>query len=269
MMDFLDGKFKLTDASKRFAGMRFEDLDDDIQELFLSYSVPVDVIRNAERYEILEMFRRMNAYTLPLNEAEKRHSTFYGEFKWSVNRWVDEISPILVEFRILTNRQIVRMADAELVADMVLALEQGIISTTNKRLSDLYEKYDSEFPHANQYWNRISEAFKFIADGLGELRDSYLMKPYVVHSLILALLHNKSGLPGVTEKIGSPPIGILATELQTAREGLAVLARAHETDDTVGPYAEYVHACGGGSNREAQRTVRVRFLVLALRGQLL
>ena len=269
IIDFLDGKFKLTDASKSFAGLRFEDLEDDTQEQFLSYSVPVDVIRNAERHEILEMFRRMNAYTLPLNEAEKRHSTFYGAFKWSINRWVDEISPVLVEFEIFTNRQIVRMADAELVADIVLAIEQGIVSTTNKRLSDLYQKYDGDFPRAEDYWNRIREAFAFVANGLGELRGSYLMKPYVVHSLILALLHNKAGLPGVEEKIQLWPIGEMTTDLQSAREGLAVLARAHETEDIVGPYAEYVRACSGGANRETQRAVRVQFLALALRGELL
>src|SRR3546814_20263747 len=53
-------------GESKYAGKRFSDLDEEIQNQFVSYTVSVDVIRNATRAEILQMFRRMNAYTLPL-----------------------------------------------------------------------------------------------------------------------------------------------------------------------------------------------------------
>src|SRR3546814_5571842 len=78
-------------GESKYAGKRFSDLDEEIQNQFVSYTVSVDVIRNATRAEILQMFRRMNAYTLPLNEPEKRHSSFQGAFKWFINHLADEL----------------------------------------------------------------------------------------------------------------------------------------------------------------------------------
>ena len=120
MMDFLNDKFRLTSVSRQFAGKSFSELPEEMQMAYLAHPVPVDVIRNASKSEILEMFRRMNAYTLPLNESEKRHAQFHGVFKWFVNTLTDEMSATIVGFNILTNRQIVRMADAELIAEMVV-----------------------------------------------------------------------------------------------------------------------------------------------------
>src|SRR3546814_11326305 len=68
-------------GESKYAGKRFSDLDEEIQNKFVSYTVSVDVIRNATRAEIIQMFRRMNAYTLPLNEPKKRNYYFKGAFK--------------------------------------------------------------------------------------------------------------------------------------------------------------------------------------------
>jgi Protein of unknown function DUF262 len=100
---FRNNEFALRGESA-YAGMRFEDLNEDVQEKFLSYPVSVDVIRNATRSQILQMFRRMNAYTLPLNEPEKRHSSFQGRFKWFINQLADDLNEFLVEFGVFTNR---------------------------------------------------------------------------------------------------------------------------------------------------------------------
>lgn len=267
--DYTDDKYALTSVSKDFHGKSFSDLDRDTQDAFLGYSVPVDVIRNAERPEILEMFRRMNAYTLPLNEAEKRHSTFHGAFKWFINESATDFSPAFVEFGIFTNRQIVRMADAELLAEMMLALEQGVISSSDKILFNLYKKHDIIFEPEQLYRSKLKEFLNYLLDHLSILRNSFLMKPYVVHSLFCAAIHNKYGLPGVTEKIGLDPIGSFGGDIETAIESLQTLSMAHEGKDLDGEFGEYVWGCSAGTNREPRRVVRVKYLSLALRGELL
>ena len=269
MVDFVNDKYVLTNVSQQFHGKKFSDLDIEIQDSLLGYSVPVDVIRNAEKSDILEMFRRMNAYTLPLNEAEKRHSTYQGLFKWFINESASECTPAFIEFGILTNRQIVRMADAELLAEMILALERGIISSNNKMLSDLYKKYDVDFDPVAEYRSKLTEFFGYLTGHLGELRCSFLMKPYVVHSLFCASMHNKYGLPGVEGKTGLAPIGTIATNPDQAYQSLQALSMAHEEKDLEGEFGEYVWGCIGGTNREPRRVVRVKYLALALRGELL
>lgn len=267
--DFLQDKYALTSVSRQFSGSRFSDLAEDVQDLFLGYPVPVDVIRNADKGDILEMFRRMNAYTLPLNEAEKRHSTYQGAFKWFINETATESTVFFVEFGVFTNRQVVRMADAELLAEMVLSLERGIISSSNKLLSDLYKKYDDDFATEDLYRGRLKEFFGYVADHFGELRRSFLMKPYVVHSLFTAAMHNKYGLPGIEEAIQLPKTGTISVDPEKAAAGLQALALAHEGKDLEGEFGKYVWGCTSGTNREPRRVARVKHLSLALRGELM
>lgn len=158
---FYNGEFALQGETK-FSGMRFDDLDEETQDRFVTYPVSVDVIRNASIAEILQMFRRMNAYTLPLNEAEKRHSSFQGQFKWFINQLADDLNEFFVEYKAFTNRQIVRMADAELLTDCVLAIERGVVSTSPSDLRALYKKYDEAFPAGQEYIEKLRSTFEFI-----------------------------------------------------------------------------------------------------------
>jgi hypothetical protein len=265
--DFLNDKFALGKNSNHYSGMLFSDLDEDAQEKFLFYTVSIDVIRDAGRSEILQMFRRMNAYTLPLNDAEKRHSEFFGEFKDMVTRVLDRAS-ILSEWNVFTTRQIVRMADAAFVADVALAFEEGVVSTSSAKLNALYKKYDLDFPEAEGVEDVICQIFNVIVQELSEVRDSYMTKPFALHALCCALYHNKYGLPGFEGKTGVASIGdFFGCKVERANANLFQLAAAHESKDTT-RFADYVEAMSAGSNRERQRMDRILILCKALRGKM-
>ena len=265
--DFLNDKFALGKNSTRYAGRRFSDLDEDIQDKFLFYTVSTDVIRDAGRSEILQMFRRMNAYTLPLNAAEKRHSEFFGEFKDLVTRILDH-SSVLTEWDIFTTRQIVRMADAAFVADLILAFEEGVVSTSDAKLHSLYSKYDNSYPESDVREKQTRHILDFIATALSEIRGTFMTKPFAMHALCCAAFHNSFGLPNFEEQTGIPPIGQpLGCLPERATANLIQLAAAHESKDS-SRYSEYVESMSAGSNREKQRSARIRSLCLALRGEL-
>jgi hypothetical protein len=265
IVDYVDDKFALGSNAGELRGKRFSELTPEQQETFYSYTVSVDVIRNADRSEILQMFRRMNAFTLPLNAAEKRHSEFFGEFKDWVNTVLDRYGAILVDWNILTSRQIVRMADAEFVADVALAIEEGIVSTSPAKLLSMYKRYDTAFPRREMMNEQISGAFDFVLTQLSDLRDTYLTRPHIFHSLLCALIHNRFGLVGAEEQTGLAPIGRYVTDQDRAVAGLKRLALAHEEKDT-SEFREYVQAASEGGNRAAQRAVRIKWLCEALRG---
>jgi hypothetical protein len=84
ILDFLSDEFALSNRSMKYQGKRFSELDEDLQQSFLTYSIEVDIIHSAEQSELLAMFTRMNAYTAPLNPSEKRHAEFEGPFKWFI-----------------------------------------------------------------------------------------------------------------------------------------------------------------------------------------
>ncbi len=262
IVDFVDGKFSLGNNARSLEGKNFEQLTEEQQESFYSYTVSVDVIRNADRSEILQMFRRMNAFTLPLNAPEKRHSEFFGEFKDWVNTVLDRYGSVLIDWNILTSRQVVRMA----IADLALALEQGIVSTSPSKLLSLYKRHDEAFSTRGALDERITGAFDTALTDLSNLRGTYITRPHIFHSLICALMHNRFGLVGAQEMTGISPIGEYFTDRERAVISLRRLAAAHEEKDFT-EFGEYVQAASEGGNRATQRAVRVKWLCNALRGQ--
>jgi len=264
--EFATNGFELGANAEGLKGKRFEDLTPEQQESFYSYTVSVDVIRNADRSEILSMFRRMNAYTLPLNGPEKRHSEFFGEFKDWVNTVLDRYGRILVDWRILTSRQIVRMADAEFVADVALAMNEGIVSTGPNKLRNLYKHYDVSFTARDVMDHQLSMTLEVVLADLSELQDTYITRPHVFHSLICALIHRRYGLPGAQEMTGIVPQGNFFADRGLAVAALRELAAAYEEKDFNGKFGNFVRSASEGGNRAAQRAERIYYLCQALEG---
>ena len=265
IVDFADGKFALGKNAIGFEGKRFKGLSEDDQDSFYSYTVVVDVIRNAEKSEILQMFRRMNAFTLPLNAAEKRHSEFFGEFKDWVNTVLDRFGSILIDWNILTSRQIVRMTDAEFITDVALAIDEGIVSTSPSKLAYLYKKNDAAFEERDRFDDYVSGAFETILTNFSDLRTTYITRPHIFHSFICALLHNRFGLPNAQQMTGVATTGQFFEDREAAVLRLKQLAAAYEEKD-LNRFNEFVQAASEGGNRAAQRAIRIKWLCNALQG---
>jgi len=263
IQNFINNKFRIVGDSK-YSGMAFNDLDPEKQESFMTYSVSADVIRSATRSEILQMFRRMNAYTLPLNEAEKRHSSFSGEFKFFINELSDSLNEFFIQFGVFTDREILRMKDSELLAELALSLENGIISLSPTQLNSIYKKYDETFPTRIEYFSKIEDAFNFIISELEPLRGSFMMKSYALHSLVIALITAKYGNDRIENQLNVTPIGRFALNVEIARERLVALARAHEGKEIDGPFRPYVKATSSSTTKAPNRTIRVGVILEAL-----
>lgn len=262
--DFVGNKFALTGDTK-FRGLKYSDLDEDDRIGFLSYIVSVDVIRNATKSEILQMFRRMNAYTLPLNEAEKMHSSYHGDFKWFINNLCDDLNEFFVEFQVFTSRQIVRMADSEFLADLVLAGERGIVSTSPGDLRNLYKTYDEKYPGAEVLGRKFRSVIEFIVSHFGGLRGTYLAKPYALHSLMVAMMHSAEANEKISRQVrGDFVHGRYCADPETSMHRLRALADAHEAKESDGPHRLYVWGCSGGTNRAGRRLARMIEILWAL-----
>jgi hypothetical protein len=260
---FRNDEFPLT-GEINFSGSTFSDLPDSAQDSFLTYTVSIDIIRGAGRAEILQMFRRMNAYTLPLNEAEKRHSEFQGKFKWFVYGLAEELNEFFVEYKVFTNKQIVRMADGALISDLVLGMENGIISTSPRQLQSLYSKYDKEFPNQDVYRERILAAFRCIQENLDSIRETFLTKPYALHSLVLALIHNRYGIKKIAEEFKVLPMEKFFGDKRSSSSELVAMAGEHEAKILNGYWKSYVWGATSTTDRKARRTARMADIFRAL-----
>lgn len=264
LLAFLNDEFALTKRSAKFAGKKFSDLEESDQERFLTYAIECDIISTSESSDLLAMFTRMNAYTAPLNSAEKRHAQYEGPFKWFVLKAATELGPTLVELKILTAKQSVRMLDAEFITELAVVLDEGIVDKSERSLSQIYKRHDNAFPQEDDYRMKIDEFVRTLTVSLAPLRDTFLMKPYVCHSLFCALMQRKYGIPN-GGSIGRSTDGVFFQDLSATIDELSRLAEAHEQQDTKGKYGEYVVACLSTTHRVKQRLVRSQYLAQALR----
>lgn len=258
IQDFVNNKFALNSSSKNFEGLKFEDLDDEQKNKFNSYQIETTLILNATRNELFEMFRRMNAYTSPLTKAELRHSIYQGELKWLVIELADEITPILQEYKILTVKQISRMADNEFIAELILALDSGITSRNSSAIDKLYKKFNETFINKNLYKKIIIEFFDFLKQILPELRYSYITKSYAIHSLFCAFACKKSYMKDFRCETSS----FISNDIII--KNLKKLSTAHELSDEDGLFGEYVKASLSSTVSIGNRKKRVEILIKAL-----
>lgn len=261
---FLSNKLRLNSASKKYAGLIFSDLPEEKQNDFIMYSIQTDIITSASRAELLEIFRRMNSYTAPLNPAEKRHSKYQGEFKWFINELADKYSPVLQELEILTDKQILRMADAELLAELCLILDRGIINKSEAAIEAIYKKNDTRFQKRDEWEKIFDDFFEVFSTSFKSLHSTFMMKSYAFHSLFAAMVFLKYGIPNGKETFESETIGKFYLDLDTALDELVGMSIAHELQDKEGKYGEYVKACLESTTKLAQRRIRTKCIIKAL-----
>ena len=101
IFDFAGDRMVLTRRAGEYAGHRYSTLDPEAQESFLSYPIAVDQLINASDSDVLEVFARLNSYTLSLTAAELRHAKFQGNFKWAVHAASQHWDRLWSEFRVV------------------------------------------------------------------------------------------------------------------------------------------------------------------------
>ena len=243
ILDFYKNKFALTSASKRYAGMKFEDLPDDVRQKFISFQVETSTIYAATRGQLLEMFRRMNAYTSPLTSAEKRHATYQGIYKWFIVEKASMYSDLLEKYNILTPKVLSRMGDAEFISELAIVFQRGIVSRNTTDVERMYKSFDDQFNDEASYNDKLDAFFNFLKHELSDLSESFMMKSYVVHSLFCAYIAVKYGFPGsddLERKLGFSANINYRPNVQAIIPKLQVLSDAHEMQDISGNLKDYV-----------------------------
>ena len=268
IQQFFTGGLRLSSGleTEGLAGHTYEELEENLQEAFLSYSLAIDLFVGATPEEIREVFRRMNSYTVPLNPEEDRHAGYQGHFKWYIYRLSRALEGILGSTGIFTQREFVRMQDAKLLTEITHAMHNGITTTNKRALQGIYKTYDTDFPKADRDKNAIVDAF-YILNDMDGLHNGPLMKSFVVYSLILAIIHHQMPLDVLSD--GSPDEPRNDLQPVIAFEGLQRLAGAlEEKEDYRGPFREFVGTCLSRTNVKTQRTTRFTWLYRALNGTL-
>lgn len=262
--DFIDNKIRLSSVSKNFVGKIFEDLEDYEQQAFLSYEVSLDSILSGTREEVLEIFKRINSYTLALNKAEQRFATYQGEFKWFISDLTTIISPFLGKYNVLTERELSRMQDDDLLAECCLQYIEGVKSRSSKKIDDLYKENDVTFPLREEMWDVMVSTYDFIKNNLVELFEQCDVKSYNFYSLLGALIYNRYGFKSQDNDIQFEPQGRYCNDNNQVLEDLIRMFSAIDQKDIDGEYAEIVRASSASTHTIKNRKTRFNAILQIL-----
>lgn len=178
--------------------------------------------------EVLDIFSRLNSYAVVLNEQEKLNAEYFGPFKILADSIGRRYTKFWVSNTILTSKQVLRMAEVNLVADILIAMIEGL--RTKKRIAGFYRHYEMKFDLdidelSGRFDKTMSLVSRLFPDGL---KGSEFSRPFLFYSLFTAVFHCKYGLKGLTE-----PRPALDTdqEIEVARNGLDRVEELFNAED--------------------------------------
>ena len=265
ILDFIAGEFPVLRVhNSDYANKRFDDLPFDAQQTVLSYKLPVYVLEGATDSDVLRIFARLNTYTIPLNKQELRNAEYFGAFKQVVYDIGFEHLTFWRNNKILTDQQIARMDDAELVSELLVTVLAGFQTTKDRELRHYYEDWDDDLPDNQE---RIARRFSRTIDTIGLVFDAGLASgPYrripLFFSLFCLFYDGLFGLPSSK----SPRLTIkTGAQAEAVRIALEQLARKTRMKRPPRDYQPFVEASRLGTADPGKRKLRHEFLWRAVR----
>ena len=260
--DFANGEFALGKNSGVFAGMRYEDLDEDAKETFLTYHIGVGQLFNATDSEVLDVFHRINAYSLSLNRQELRHGKYQGAFRNTVvdssKRW----TYLWDNLRIVGVRERVRMADDELIAQMLGVILEGVRDGGQTAIERLYKKYDEKIPpHTSR---KLDGTIQRILDDLAFIVETPLARGPHFLMLFGAVAHAIYGIP--EGDIGPEEMPVrdedVLLDIMMAQANLGILSDVILADESEVPERFFAFKYASAGTTQRIRSRKPRFLAL-------
>jgi len=258
IFDFIRGKFTVLKVhNSEYSGMTFSELPENIQSKILSYKLCVNVLEGVSNVEVLKIFVRLNTYTVPLNKQELRNAEYFGAFKQTAYDIGFRHLAFWINNGILTDHDVARMADAELVSEHLSTMMGGFGDTKDKALRAIYKKYDDDFPRGTE----LSVQFEKTIDTIGyiftnRLPETPFRRVPLFFSLFMFVYDALFGLPGCD----SPRLAFNSQERASvfnALEGLGNIIRAKEPPER---YLSLVEAARRSTADVGKRRTRHNYI---------
>jgi Protein of unknown function DUF262 len=186
-----------------YGGLLFSQLPEDVQAQLLSYEISVDLLINLPDAEVLDIFSRLNSYAVVLNEQERINADHFGPFKVLADKIGHKYFDYWVTNGVLTSKQIMRMLEVNLVADLLIACLEGIKS--KKQVKKFYDAYESSFDHdvdllEATFDSVVSKIVTIYPEGL---TDTEFRRPHLYYSLFTMVAHRAHSIPGLPAQYAS------------------------------------------------------------------
>jgi Protein of unknown function DUF262 len=225
VIDFVEGKYALSKGlSGSSKARKFKDLSTTEQDAIRGYSFICEVISGVSDEEVLQMFARLNTYSVQLSAQELRNGRFFGPFKQTAYTLAFQHVEFWRKNKIFSEQKIARMLEAEFTSELLIAMIGGM-QDKKKSIDDFYTKYDEEFPESKSISSRFKATVDQISNTFGDdLAKTAFKRTPLFYSLFCAVYHHSYGLPG--EDLDSPHTKLNESQKQGLRDSVLRLSEA-------------------------------------------
>lgn len=229
LFSYIENNFRVFRTHNPIAGgKQFDQLPADVQSQILSYDISADLLIGANDSQVLQIFARINSYSITLNDQEKRNAKYFGLFKQLAYKLGTAHVGFWTARRILTPQNIARMADAELTSELLVALLSGI-QDKKKSLNKYYKNYEDDFADAKTTKNKFEKVMSWIDTNVGDiLQHTLFRRRAIFYSLFVAVADAMYGIERghgpiaeyPKKSISTAQAAVLHTELKKITAGV-------------------------------------------------
>jgi hypothetical protein len=270
VLDFCDPKdpkeaFKLNKAiHPNYGGKTFADLPTEVQQAFLSYEFSVVLLEGASDADVLNIFARLNTYAQRLTAQELLNAAYFGQFKQSIYKLGYDHLNFWRDKGILTDKQIIRMAEAELVSELVVAMMDGL-QAKKENLKKFYAQYDEVFKQRVKIEKEFRGTIDTISQVYGnDLGHSIFSRRILFYSLFLVFFDLVFGLP--KSPVGKPTGRIVTGSYPKLRGALNALDSDYKNNKST--LSDFITASTRSTADKRERTIRHKVIYERLRSAL-
>lgn len=270
IIEFSNDKFALgSKAGEEFRGARYSNLDPDVQDQFLAYKLTCEQLLGASDEDVLEIFVRINSYTVPVNDAELRNARFDNEFSGLVKNLIRQV-PTVWDIGVLSNRDRVRMVDQSLIAEVLGFFETGVVDGAEVDITRIYARNKDatleDLPAGHAVASVMEETAALLEKELAG--EALAQRPHFL-MLVAAVMYSQGLLPAGKLSYGDmPPPAELHGDPELRLEALLELNSALNSDvaDLPTTLVEFADA-RASTQRMRSRQVRFAHFCRALAGR--
>jgi hypothetical protein len=159
VLEFIDGKFSLSkNLDAPWANKGFSQLNPSQQDQIRQFSFICEVFPGISDSDVLEIFSRVNSYSVQLNAQELRNGKYFGLFKQLAYKLAHRYLEFWRKHHIFAEQSIARMLEVELVSELLIAQIHGM-QDKKKSIDKYYAQYDDNFTNRSEAESRFATVF--------------------------------------------------------------------------------------------------------------
>lgn len=270
ILDFASGKLRLTSKAPKHRGKLYDNLTIEDKELFLNYKVPVVQLLNASNSDVLEVFARLNSYSVKVTPAELRHAEYSEPVKWAIYDATREWPQLWNEYKVVSVRDSVRLKNTSTMAELFIVMDNGFGDGGEPSITKYYkEKKAKDDEYFFPLRQRIDEIVgEIISNMATDFKETTFFDAPNFLALFAAIAYLKGYSPNSRTTDAVVALKGQGVNWENGLEKLSAIAREFDGYDPEAeeenPYASFIAATKSTTHRISSRKPRFEQIVRAI-----